>query len=87
MPAVPLNQSKMLLDPACDLGPDMPISQFCESFGLQHTVLEKLEENAYDFARNLRFIALNDLTEMGFKLGKKAALQDAVECWSVSRII
>ncbi|KAF8185982.1 hypothetical protein BJ912DRAFT_852486, partial [Pholiota molesta] len=75
--------STMLLNPGRDIGPDMPIAQFCNSFGLQPAVLEKLEENAYDFARNLRFITLENLTEMGFKLGQKAALQDAVERWSV----
>jgi hypothetical protein len=83
--AVPSNagQGKMLLGPARALGLDMPIAQFCDFYGLQPSIREKLEENAYDFARNLRFIALNDLTEMGFKLGEKAALQDAIERWSV----
>ena len=61
----------------------MPIFEFCDSFGLQPSVLEKLEENAYDYAQNLCFITLNNLTEMGFKLGQRAALQDAVEHWSV----
>ena len=37
--------------------------------------------------RNLRFITLDNLTEMGFKLGEKAALQDAIECWSVPVIL
>jgi hypothetical protein len=73
----------MLLGPARNLGPDMAIAQFCNSFGLQPTIQAKLEENAYDYARNLRFIALDDLKEMGFKLGEKAALQDAIERWSV----
>ncbi|KAF9473464.1 hypothetical protein BDN70DRAFT_937414 [Pholiota conissans] len=79
--------SSTLLNPTIrDVGPDMPIAQFCNSFGLQPAVLEKLEENAYDFARNLCFITLENLTEMGFKLGQKAALQDAIERWSVPRI-
>ncbi|KAF8968729.1 hypothetical protein BDZ97DRAFT_1755027 [Flammula alnicola] len=86
MLAGPAHVNKMLLNPACDVGPDMPIAQFCDSFGLQRSVLEKLEENAYDFARNLRFITLDNLTEMSFKLGEKAALQDAVERWSVPRV-
>jgi hypothetical protein len=81
------NVNKMLLNPTRNIGADMPIAEFCNSFGLQHTVLEKLVENAYDFARNLRFITLDNLTEMGFKLGEKAALQDAVERWSVLRIV
>ena len=81
------NVNKMLLNPTRDIGADMPIAEFCISFGIQHTVLEKLVENAYDFARNLHFITLYNLTEMGFKLGEKAALQDAVERWSVLRVM
>jgi hypothetical protein len=81
------NVNKMLLDPTRDIGAGMPIAEFCNSFSLQHTVLEKLVKNAYDFARNLRFITLDNLTEMGFKLGEKAALQDAVERWSVLRVM
>ena len=77
----------MLLSSTHDVGLDMTISQFCETFGLQPSILGKLEENAYDFARNLRFITLDNLTDMGFKLGEKAALQDAVERWSVPHIV
>ncbi|KAF8815024.1 hypothetical protein BYT27DRAFT_7080856 [Phlegmacium glaucopus] len=86
MLAIPSTQGKMLLDPARILGPDMPIGQFCDSFGLQPGIRAKLEANAYDYAQNLCFIALNDLTEMEFKLGEKAALQDAVERWSVPHV-
>ena len=32
------------------------------------------------------FIMLTDLTEMGLKLGKKAALQNAIEHWSVPHV-
>ncbi len=53
----------------------------CNNYGLQLAVLQKLEENGYDYACN--FITLNNLTEMGFKLGEKAALQDAVERWAI----
>ena len=65
----------------------MSISDFCTSFGLQASILKKLDSNAYDFARNLRFISLDNLTEMGFKLGERAALQDAVERWSIPCIV
>lgn len=87
MPAGPSAINKMLLNPTRNVGHDMPISEFCDFFGLQPSVLEKLEENAYDFARNLRFITLDNLTEMGFKLGQRAALQDAVERWSVPHVV
>ena len=87
MLAGPPIANNMLLKPTSDIGPDMPISDFCTSFGLQASILEKLDSNAYDFARNLRFISLDNLTEMGFKLGERAALQDAVERWSIPRIV
>jgi hypothetical protein len=31
------NVNKMLLNPTRDIGADMPIAEFCNSFGLQHT--------------------------------------------------
>jgi len=77
----------MLLRTTSGIGPDMPIVEFCTSFGLQPSILAKLEENAYDYACNLHFITLDNLTEMGFKLGEKAALQDVVERWSVPLIL
>ena len=87
MLAVPPSANKMLLKPTSGVGRDMPIAEFCTSFRLQPSILAKLEENAYDYTHNLRFITLDNLTEMGFKLGEKAALQDAVECWSVPVIL
>ena len=81
MLAVPPSANKMLLKPTSGVGCDMPIAEFCTLFGLQLSILVKLEENAHDYACNLCFIALDNLTEMGFKLGEKAALQDAVERW------
>ena len=77
--------SATLVNPLFDIGADMSIAQFCNNYGLQPAVLKKLDENGYDYARNLRFITLDNLTEMGFKLGEKAALQDAVERWAVRR--
>ena len=82
--AVPSNQGKMLLDPI--LGPDISIDQLCESFSLQPSIRARLEVNGYYYARNLCFVTLNDLTEMGFKLGENASLQDAVERWSVPHV-
>jgi len=77
--------SVMLLDPIFNVGPDMPITQFCTNYGLQPAIHQKLDENGYDYARNLGFITLENLAEMGFKLGEKAAIQDAVEQWAVCR--
>jgi hypothetical protein len=75
----------MLLNPAFDIGADMSITQFCESYGLQPEIHKKLDENGYDYARNLRFVTLDNLTEMGFKFGERATLQDAIERWAVRR--
>ena len=75
----------MLLNAIFNVGPDMPIAQFCENYGLQPAIHQKLDENGYDYARNLRFITLENLAEMGFKLGERAAIQDAVERWAVRR--
>ena len=87
MLAVPPSANKMLLKPTSGVGRDMPIAKFCTLFGLQLSILAKLKENAYDYAHNLCFITFYNLTEMGFKLGEKAALQDAVERWSVLVIL
>jgi len=81
-----LPSSATLVNRLFDIGADMSIAQFCNDYGLQPAVLKKLDENGYDYARNLRFITLENLTEMGFKLGEKAALQDAVERWAVRRV-
>ena len=73
----------MLIKSGFEVGPDMSIAEFCTSFKLQPSILQKLVDNAYDFARNLRFVTLANLNDMGFKLGERAALLDAIEKWSV----
>ena len=73
----------MLLGPGFDLGPDMTIDAFCRTYGLHQSIFEKLDKNGYDHARNLRFVSLDNLAEIGFKLGQKALIQDAVERWAV----
>ena len=87
MLAILPSANKMLLKPTSGVGCDMHIAEFCTSFGLQPSILAKLEENAYDYVRNLHFITLDNLMEMGFKLREKAALQDAIERWSVPVIL
>lgn len=85
IPAGFSNNQLMLIKPGFDVGPDMSIAEFCDFFALQPSILQKLTDNAYDFARNLRFIMLANLDDMGFKLGEKAALLDAIEKWSIPR--
>jgi hypothetical protein len=65
----------------------MDIAVFCQQFDLAPQTLEKLKENYYGKAQVLRFVCIDDLKEMGFRMGEIAGLQDAVEKWSVSRDI
>ena len=67
-------------------GQDMPLNQFCTNFKLGDMVFEKLRDNGYQDARVLRFLTIDELKEMKFRLGEIAALRDAVEMWSVPRI-
>lgn len=63
---VALPTTNMLLNPACDAGPDMPIAQFCESFEVPETALQKLQQNVYGCAWVLWFITLDLLATMSF---------------------
>lgn len=85
VPVLPATMSQMVLSPARNVGPDISIAEFCALYSLQPSVQKKLDENSYDHARLLRFVSLDNLGEMGFKLGERAALLDAVERWSVPR--
>jgi hypothetical protein len=83
----PVATHAMVLSPARDIGQDRSIAEFCALYGLQPSIQKKLEDNAYDHARLLRFVSLNNLGEMEFKLGERAALLDAIERWSLPRAI
>ncbi|KAF5380154.1 hypothetical protein D9615_006147 [Tricholomella constricta] len=78
-------QCPTLLHPARLPGQDMSLTQFCAMFKLGDAVLEKFHENGYNEARVLRFVTIEDLKEMKFRLGEIAALRDAVETWSLPR--
>jgi hypothetical protein len=67
-------------------GHDMPLAQFCTDFKLSDKVFEKLRDNGYQDARVLRFLMIDELKEMNFRLGEIAALRDAVEMWSLPRV-
>ena len=82
-PAQTAAPNGMLLGSGLGPGPDMTIAEFCRNYHLKQPVFEKLNKNGYDQAQNLRFISLDNLTEMEFLLGEKASLQDAVESWAV----
>ena len=81
------NPSSLLLHPSRLPVPEMDIAVFCQQFDLAPQTLEKLKENYYGKAQVLRFVRIDDLKEMGFRMGEIAGLQDAVEKWSVSRDI
>ena len=65
------------------VGPDMTIPEFCDLHNLLPKILEHLNRNSYFHAGHLRFVSLADLDGMGFNLGEKAALRDAVDRWSL----
>jgi hypothetical protein len=75
-----------LLHPSRMPGDDMPLAQFCAQYDLGPNVLNKLTENFYTQARILRFVTIDELKEMKFRLGEIAALRDAVEVWSVPKV-
>jgi hypothetical protein len=75
----------LLLHPSRAPGTDMPISQFCTNFGLGPAIIKKFENNFYMDARVLRFVTMDELKEMDFRLGEIAGLRDAVERWSVPK--
>jgi len=65
----------------------MPLVEFCQEYDLVPTILEKLSDNLYKDARVLRFITIEELKQMEFRFGKIAALRDAVDVWSVPRVL
>ena len=75
----------LLLPPTQTPGADMTLENFCVKYDLSPTILQKLKDNSYTNARTLRFVLMDELREMGFRLGEIAALRDAVEIWSVMK--
>lgn len=67
-------------------GPDMPLSKFCQQYDLGPNILKKLQDNYYSDARVLRFVTIDELKEMDFRLGEIAGLRDAVERWSIPKV-
>jgi hypothetical protein len=74
-----------LLHPSRVPGRDMPIEEFCATHDLGPTILEKLQENFFMHARVLRFLTIQELKDMNFRLGEIASLRDAVEGWSAPK--
>jgi hypothetical protein len=66
---------------------NMPLDKFCINYVLSINVLNKLHKNSYVHACVLRFVTIEKLKEMGFRLGEIAALRDVVEAWSVAKAI
>jgi hypothetical protein len=55
-------------------GMDMSLADFCERYGLGENILNKFTEHSYKHARVLRFVTIDELREMGFRLGEIAGL-------------
>ncbi|KAG1879264.1 hypothetical protein C8R48DRAFT_588993, partial [Suillus tomentosus] len=76
-----------LLHPSRAQGRDIPLDEFCTTYDLGNNIHAKFIQNAYKEARFLRFVTITELKEMGFQLGEIAVLCDAVERWSVPRVL
>jgi len=61
--------SPFLLAPSRIPDEDMPLSQFCAQYQLSSNILKLLENNSYTYARTLHFVRIEELKEMGFRLG------------------
>ncbi|KAF8173627.1 hypothetical protein BJ912DRAFT_802205, partial [Pholiota molesta] len=66
-----------LLAPARSPGLDMPLSAFCILYELGDAILKRLEDNCFTKSSALRFITIQELKDMGFRLGEIAALRVA----------
>ncbi|KAG6905939.1 hypothetical protein DXG01_016784 [Tephrocybe rancida] len=76
-------QCPTILQPSCAPGVAMPLAEFCNKYDLSNTVLQKLSDNSYNSAQVLRFVTVDELKAMDFRMGEVAAFRDAVEQWSV----
>jgi hypothetical protein len=76
-------QCPTLLQPNRKAGFDMAIDEFCKVYQLSDSITKKLTENSYTYARMLRFVTIEEVRQMDFRLGEIAALRDAVDQWSV----
>jgi hypothetical protein len=74
-----------LLSPLRYAGSDVSLNEFCTVYELGDAVLKRLEENCYKKSSALRFVTIQELKDMGFRLGEIAALRVAVDSWSVSQ--
>jgi hypothetical protein len=76
----------LLLPPTQTSGTDMTLNDFCAKYDLSPTILQKLHENSYTNACMLRFVMIDKLCKMGFRLGEMAALRDALRCGQLSNL-
>lgn len=74
-----------LLSPLRYAGSDVSLDEFCTVYELGDAVLKRFEENCYKKSSALRFVTIQELKDMGFRLGEIAALRVAVDSWSVSQ--
>ncbi|KAG6834674.1 hypothetical protein H0H93_008104 [Arthromyces matolae] len=77
----PTSVSEKLV-PHGNIGPDMSIEEFCISYDIHGTVLDRLKDNGYYRSKALKYITELQLKEMGFKHGDIASLREAAEAWS-----
>ena len=81
--AAPMVLSPSLLHASRRPGNDMSINDFCELYNLGGAVLGKFMENGFTRACMLHFVHIEELKEMGFKIGEIVGMKDMVETWSI----
>jgi hypothetical protein len=80
LPAVPGRSP--LLSPNYNPGPRLSINDFCSTYSLGNDICMRLTENGFSSSLALRRVTVDDLKEMGFKMGEVAEIEEAVEAWA-----
>jgi hypothetical protein len=71
-----------LLSPNCKPGPCLSINDFCLTYSLADEICMCLTKNGFSSSLALCLITVDDLKEMGFKMGEVAEIEEAVEAWA-----
>lgn len=82
-PQPPVPASQPLIPTHLQPGIKQDIGTFCFIHGLSLDVLEKFRANAYTGTQAFRYIDVQELKDLGFKLGEIADLKEAILDWAV----
>ena len=71
-----------LLPPTHHPGPRLAITEFCTLYSLTNDICMCLTKNGFSSSLALRRVTVDDLKELGFKMGEIAELEEAIEIWA-----